>query len=67
MSEAVTEPLRFTSARKFASFNATPEAALVCAMSLALTSDSDNLFPEALALAEALTPRLRRFVPLLDV
>jgi hypothetical protein len=37
------------------------------AMSLALTSDPDNLFPEALALAEALTPRLRRFVPLLDV
>jgi hypothetical protein len=37
------------------------------AMSLALTSDPDNLFPEALVLAEALTPRLRRFVPLLDV
>ena len=37
------------------------------AMSLALTSDPGNLFPEVLALADALTLRLRRFVPMLEV
>ena len=37
------------------------------AMSLALTSDPGNLFPEALALSDALTARLRRFVPMMEV
>jgi hypothetical protein len=37
------------------------------AMAMALTSSPDSLFPEPVALADALTVKLRRFVSLLDV
>jgi hypothetical protein len=37
------------------------------AMSLALTRPPGGLFPEPEALADALTPRLRRFVPLMEL
>ena len=37
------------------------------AISFALASGPDALFPEPMLLADALTPRLRRFVPLLDL
>jgi hypothetical protein len=36
------------------------------AVSFALASSPDALFPEAITLADALTERLRRFVPLLE-
>jgi hypothetical protein len=37
------------------------------AISFALASSDDQLFPEPLLLADALTERLRRFVPLMDL
>ena len=36
-------------------------------MSLALTRPPGGLFPEPEALADALTPKLRRFVPLMEL
>jgi hypothetical protein len=36
------------------------------AMAFAISGGPGNLFPEAVALADALTPRLRRYVPLIE-